>query len=101
MLIYSPAGVTLNNERVINVMMLSHYLVWLHTYDEASVTKLLHLDDPQDVPWAVELMMAIMEFSKSQQSIVQDPFSADVDTYADIISIHQCQPITYGENPIP
>ncbi|KAG1847481.1 hypothetical protein C8R48DRAFT_615602, partial [Suillus tomentosus] len=86
-LIRSPAGITLNNGRVINAMMLSRYLVWLPAYDEASVTKLLHPDDPQDVPRAVELMLAIIEFSKSQQPIVQDPFSTDVDTRADIISI--------------
>ncbi|KAG1882382.1 hypothetical protein F4604DRAFT_1879480 [Suillus subluteus] len=87
MIICSPAGITLNNGHVINAMMLSHYLVWLPAYDEASVTKLLHPDDPQDVPRAVELMLAIIEFSKSQQPIVQDLFSTDVDTHADIISI--------------
>ncbi|KAG1763978.1 hypothetical protein EV702DRAFT_1182661 [Suillus placidus] len=87
MLICSPAGITLNNGRIINTMMLSCYLVWLPAYDEASVTKLLHPDDLQDVPRAVELMLAIIEFSKSQQSIVLDPFSTDVDTHADIISI--------------
>lgn len=68
-------------------MMLSRYLVWLPTYDEASVTKLLHPDDPQDVPWAIELMQAIVEFSKSQHSLLNDSFSTDVNTRADLVSI--------------
>ncbi|KAG1725128.1 hypothetical protein EDB19DRAFT_1897825 [Suillus lakei] len=68
-LIRSPAGIVLNNGRVINAMMLSRYLVWLPAYDEASVTKLLHPDDPQDVPRAIELMQAIVDFSKSHNVI--------------------------------
>jgi hypothetical protein len=58
-------------------MMLSRYLVWLPAYDEASITKLLHPDDPQDVPQAIELMQAIVEFSKSQHSLLNDSFSTD------------------------
>ncbi|KAG2740642.1 hypothetical protein P692DRAFT_201842448 [Suillus brevipes Sb2] len=65
-LIWSPAGIVLNNGCVINSMMLMCYLVWLPTYGEAAVMKLLHLDDPQDVPRAVELMLAIIDFSHSQ-----------------------------------
>ncbi|KAG1837066.1 hypothetical protein C8R48DRAFT_623007 [Suillus tomentosus] len=49
-LIRSPAGITLNNGHIINAMMLSWYLIWLPAHDEASVTKLLHPDNPQDVP---------------------------------------------------
>ncbi|KIK33635.1 hypothetical protein CY34DRAFT_49850, partial [Suillus luteus UH-Slu-Lm8-n1] len=86
-LIRSPAGIVLNNGCVINAMMLSRYLVWLPAYDEASVTKLLHPDDPQDVPRAIELMQAIVEFSKSQHSLLNDSFSTNVDTRADLISI--------------
>ncbi|KAG1784491.1 uncharacterized protein HD556DRAFT_1451724 [Suillus plorans] len=55
-LICSPAGIVLNNGRVINTMMLSRYLVWLPAYDEASVMKLLHPDDPQDVPRPLNLV---------------------------------------------
>ncbi|KIK32417.1 hypothetical protein CY34DRAFT_55944, partial [Suillus luteus UH-Slu-Lm8-n1] len=86
-LIRSPAGIVLNNGRVINAMMLSRYLVWLPAYDEASVTKLLHPDDPQDVPRAIELMQAIVNFSKSQHAILDNSFSTDVDTRADLVSI--------------
>jgi hypothetical protein len=64
-LVRSPAGIVLNNGCIINSMMLVCYLVWLPAYDEAAVTKLLHPDDPQDVPCAVALMLAIIEFSTS------------------------------------
>ncbi|KAG1738230.1 hypothetical protein EDB19DRAFT_1983776 [Suillus lakei] len=87
MLIRSPAGIVLNNGRVINAMMLSRYLVWLPAYDEASVMKLLHPDDPQDVPRAIELMQAIVDFSKSQYSLLSNSFSTDVDTRANLMSI--------------
>lgn len=67
--------------------MLARYLVWLPAYDEAAVTKLLHPDDPQDVPRAIELMLAIIEFSKSQWHVLNDSFSLEVDTCTDLISI--------------
>ncbi|KAG1837325.1 hypothetical protein DFJ58DRAFT_734444 [Suillus subalutaceus] len=86
-LIRSAARIVLNNSRVINSMMLSRYLVWLPAYNEASVMKLLHPDDPQDVPRAIELMQAIVEFSKSQYSILNDSFSTDVNTRANLVSI--------------
>ncbi|KAG1842417.1 hypothetical protein F4604DRAFT_1884751 [Suillus subluteus] len=82
-LIRSPAGIVLNNGRVINSMMLARYLVWLPSHDEAAVTKLLHPDDPQDVPRAVELMLAIIELSNYQT----DSFSTDIETRADLVSI--------------
>jgi hypothetical protein len=68
-------------------MMLVHYLVWLPAYDEAAVTKLLHPDDPQDVPRAVALMQAIIEFSTSQHHVTNNSFSLDIDTRADLASI--------------
>ncbi|KAG1866670.1 hypothetical protein F4604DRAFT_2023153 [Suillus subluteus] len=86
-LIRSPAGIVLNNGHVINAMMLSRYLIWLPAYDKVSVTKLLHPDDPQDVPQAIELMQAIVEFSKSQHSLLNDSFSTNVNTREDLISI--------------
>ncbi|KAG1751967.1 hypothetical protein EDD22DRAFT_850668 [Suillus occidentalis] len=86
-LIRSPSGIVLNNGRIINSMMLVRYLVWLPAYDETSVIKLLHPDDPQDVPWAIELMQAIVDFSKSQHAILNDSFSSDVETRADLMSI--------------
>jgi hypothetical protein len=86
-LICSPAGIVLNNGRIINTMMLSRCLVWLPTYDEASVTKLLHPDDPQDVPRAIELMQVIVDFAKSQHSLLSNSFMTDVDTRADLMSI--------------
>ncbi|KAG1743139.1 hypothetical protein EDB19DRAFT_1633376 [Suillus lakei] len=87
-LIWSPAGIVLNNGRVINSMMLACYLTWLPAYEEAAVTKLLYPDDPQDIPRAVELMLAIIEFSNSQLHISNDSFSMDVDTRADVASIY-------------
>ncbi|KAG2742207.1 hypothetical protein P692DRAFT_201659687, partial [Suillus brevipes Sb2] len=87
-LIRSPAGIVLNNGRVINSMMLARYLAWLPAYEEAAVTKLLYPDDPQDVPRAVELMLAIIEFSNSQLHISNDSFSMDIDTRADVASIN-------------
>jgi hypothetical protein len=58
-------------------MMLAWYLVWLPAYDEAAVTKILHPDDPQDDPRAVELILAIID----------DSFSTDIETCADLQSI--------------
>lgn len=81
-------GIVLNNGRVINSMMLAHYLVWLPAYEEAAVMKLLYPDDPQDDPWAVELMLAIIEFSNSQLHVANDSFSLDVNTRADVTSIY-------------
>jgi hypothetical protein len=68
-------------------MMLVRYLVWLPAYDEAAVTKLLHPDDPQDVPRAVALMQAIIEFSTSQHHVTNNSFSLDIDTHANLASI--------------
>ncbi|KAG1731439.1 hypothetical protein EDD22DRAFT_982574 [Suillus occidentalis] len=76
-LIRSPSGIVLNNGCIINSMMLACYLVWLPAYDEAAVMKLLHPDDPQDVPCAVELILAI----------IHNLFSMDIDTHADLKSI--------------
>ncbi|KAG2029090.1 hypothetical protein BDR03DRAFT_1051571, partial [Suillus americanus] len=73
-LIRAPRGIVINNGR-------------LPAYDEAAVTKLLHPDDPQDVPRAVELMLAIIKFSQSQCHVLDDSFSLEVNTHADLISI--------------
>ncbi|KAG0700353.1 hypothetical protein DFH29DRAFT_807752 [Suillus ampliporus] len=86
-LIQSPAGIVLNNGRVINSMVLLCYLVWLPAYDEEAVVKLLYPDDPQDVPHAMELMQAIVKFCKHQQHAINDSFSTDIDTRADLNSI--------------
>ncbi|KAG1792504.1 uncharacterized protein HD556DRAFT_1214282, partial [Suillus plorans] len=86
-LIRSPAGIVLNNGRVINSMVLLCYLVWLPAYDEEAVVKLLYPDVPQDVPRAMELMQAIIEFCKHQQHTINDSFSTDIDTHADLNSI--------------
>ncbi|KAG2114960.1 hypothetical protein BD769DRAFT_1629965 [Suillus cothurnatus] len=52
-----------------------------------AITKLLYPDNPQDVPRAVELMLAIIEFSNSQCSIINDSFAPDIDTHMDLQSI--------------
>jgi hypothetical protein len=86
-LLQSPAGVMLNNGHIINSMMLARYLIWLPVFDEVAITKLLYPDDLQDVPRAVELMFAIIEFSNSQRSIINNLFAPNVDTRADLQSI--------------
>ncbi|KAG1852547.1 hypothetical protein F4604DRAFT_1933696 [Suillus subluteus] len=86
-LIRSPAGITLNNGRIINTMMLSRYLLWLPAYDEASVSKVLHPDNPQDVPRAIELMQAIIAFSKLNHTSIDDSFSTNIDIHADLMAI--------------
>lgn len=68
-------------------MMLSRYLLWLPAHDEASVTKLLHPDDPQDVPRAIELMQAIITFSKLQHDSIDSSFSTNIDIRADLAAI--------------
>jgi hypothetical protein len=86
-LLQSLAGVMLNNGRIINSMMLTRYLIWLPAFNEVAITKLLYPDNPQDVPCAVELMLAIIEFSNSQCSIINNLFAPDVDTCVDLQSI--------------
>jgi hypothetical protein len=68
-------------------MMLSSYPLWLPAYDEASVTKVLHPDDPQDVPHAIELMQAIIAFSKLKHVSINDSFSTNVNIRADLMAI--------------
>jgi hypothetical protein len=68
-------------------MMLTCYLVWLPVYDKAAMTKLLHPDDPQDIPHAVALMQAIIEFSTSQRHVTNNLFSLDIDTHVNLASI--------------
>lgn len=67
--------------------MLARYLVWLPAYDKAAVMKLLHPDDPQDIPRAIELILAIIQLSKSHHTLLSDSFSMDIDTRADLKSI--------------
>ncbi|KAG2336359.1 hypothetical protein BDR05DRAFT_896821, partial [Suillus weaverae] len=86
-LIRSPVGITLNNGRIINAMMLSRYLLWLPAHNEASITKLLHPDDPQDVPRAIELMQAIITFSQLQHDSIDSSFSTNIDIRADLAAI--------------
>ncbi|KAG2030716.1 hypothetical protein BDR03DRAFT_986894 [Suillus americanus] len=81
--IFKP-GIVLNNGRVINSMVLLHYLVWLPAYNKEAVVKLLYPDDPQDVPRAIELMQAIVEFCKHQHHAINDSCSTDIDTRADL-----------------
>ncbi|KAG2034010.1 hypothetical protein BDR03DRAFT_935427 [Suillus americanus] len=86
-LIRSPAHMTLNNGCIINAMMLSWYLLWLPAHNEASITKLLHPDDPQDVLRAIELMQAIIMFSQLQHNSIDNSFSTGVNIRADLVVI--------------
>ncbi|KAG2051216.1 hypothetical protein BDR06DRAFT_973933 [Suillus hirtellus] len=76
MLIHSTARIILNNGHVINSMMLSRYLVWLPTYDKASITKLLHSDDPQDILQAIESMQAINVIFNTTKQQLLDPYKS-------------------------
>lgn len=67
--------------------MLSRYLLWLPTQDEASITKLLHPDNPQDVPRAIELMQAIITFSQLQHDSINNSFSTNINICADLAAI--------------
>ncbi|KAK7021009.1 hypothetical protein R3P38DRAFT_3318281 [Favolaschia claudopus] len=80
-LIRSAAGMALSNGRIINPAVLTRFLARLPEQSEDSVRKVLFPDDPQDVPRAVELMEAIIDF------LAFDFGQVDADTAADLDSI--------------
>jgi hypothetical protein len=74
------------NGRVINPAVLTRLLARLPDQSADSVQKLLFPDDPQDVPRAVELMEAIIEFLACDFGQVNADTAADLDS---IRPIHQ------------
>jgi hypothetical protein len=56
--IRSCSGIYVNGQSI-NTFLLEWYLVWIDGLDESAVQHLLHPDDPQDVPCAVELLTAV------------------------------------------
>ncbi|KAJ6497248.1 hypothetical protein DFH09DRAFT_893381, partial [Mycena vulgaris] len=80
-LLRSAAGMALCNGRIINPAVLTRFLARLPEQTDDSVRKLLFPDDPQDVPRAVELMEAVIEF------LASDFGPVDADTAADLDSI--------------
>ncbi|KAK6968887.1 hypothetical protein R3P38DRAFT_3508554 [Favolaschia claudopus] len=80
-LIRSAAGMALCNGRIINPAVLTRFLARLPDQSEDPVRTLLFPDDPQDVPRAVELMEAIIEF------LAYDFGEVNADTAADLDSI--------------
>ncbi|KAH7926994.1 hypothetical protein BV22DRAFT_1103933 [Leucogyrophana mollusca] len=83
-LIRSQAGITLNNGQIIGAAVLSRFLTWLPGHDDASVQRLLHPTDPQDVPRAIDCMKAIIKVSK-----IALPDDTDVCTLSDMAAIRQ------------
>ncbi|KAK6987917.1 hypothetical protein R3P38DRAFT_3445739 [Favolaschia claudopus] len=80
-LIRSAAGMALCNGRIINPAVLTQFLARLPDMSEDSVRNILFPDDPQDVPRAVELMEAVIDF------LAFDFGQVDADTAADLDSI--------------
>ncbi|KAJ7934278.1 hypothetical protein B0H13DRAFT_1700536 [Mycena leptocephala] len=79
-LIRSAAGMALCNGRVINPAVLTRLLARLPDQSADSVQKLLFPDDPQDVPRAVKLMEAIIEFLACDFGQVNADTAADLDS---------------------
>ncbi|KAF7354428.1 hypothetical protein MVEN_01131800 [Mycena venus] len=80
-LLRSPAGIVLNNGRVINPTMLARYLIQLPNQNTESVHALLFPHDSQHVPCAVELLLSVIMVGK------RDYGSMDADTCADVDSL--------------
>jgi hypothetical protein len=68
------------NGRIINPAVLTRFLARLPDQSADSVQKLLFPDDPQDVPRAVELMEAIIEFLACDFGEVNADSAADLDS---------------------
>ncbi|KAK7007144.1 hypothetical protein R3P38DRAFT_3403891 [Favolaschia claudopus] len=79
-LIRSAAGMALCNGRIINPAVLTRFLARLPDLSEDSVRKILFPDDPQDVPRAVELMEAIIDFLAFDFGQVNADTAADLDS---------------------
>ncbi|KAI6157458.1 hypothetical protein BKA82DRAFT_26280 [Pisolithus tinctorius] len=73
----------LNNGHCINTFLLEHYLPCVEGMDDDTVTRLLYPNDPQDVPHAIELMMALIKLGNITQ-----PHDLNINTAADVDALH-------------
>ncbi|KAF8199231.1 hypothetical protein K438DRAFT_1759131 [Mycena galopus ATCC 62051] len=80
-LLRSAAGMALCNGRIINPAVLTRFMARLPEQTDDSVRKLLFPDDPQDVPRAVELMEAIIDFIACNFGEVDADTAADFDSF--------------------
>ncbi|KAJ7031846.1 hypothetical protein C8F04DRAFT_1360484 [Mycena alexandri] len=87
-LLRSPAGMAVNNGRIINPTMLARYLIRLPDQDTASVHDLLFPNDAQDVPRAVKLLLGVITLGDL------DYGAADPNTCTDIDALRLLAAIT-------
>ncbi|KAJ6584060.1 hypothetical protein DFH09DRAFT_1028949 [Mycena vulgaris] len=78
-LLRSVQGIVLNNGRVINPAMLARYLLLLPNETTDSVHKMLFPDDPQHVPHAVELLLAVIAVGELDHGAMDADTCADID----------------------
>ncbi|KAJ7847960.1 hypothetical protein B0H13DRAFT_2404873, partial [Mycena leptocephala] len=86
-LLRSPAGIALNNGRIINPTMLARYLIRLPNQDTASVHDLLFPHDPQDVPRAIELLLGVIALGELDYSAADANTCSDVDALRLLASV--------------
>ncbi|KAJ7078970.1 hypothetical protein C8R44DRAFT_654303, partial [Mycena epipterygia] len=78
-LLRSVQGIVLNNGRVINPAMLGRCLLLLPNETSDSVRKMLFPDDPQHVPHAVELLLAVIAVGELDHGAMDANTCADID----------------------
>ncbi|KAJ7150437.1 hypothetical protein C8R43DRAFT_829032, partial [Mycena crocata] len=78
-LLRSPSGIVLNNGRVINATMLARYLLRLPDVTPEFVQQLLFPHDAQDVPRAIQLLVAIIAIGELQFDAMDADTCADID----------------------
>ncbi|KAI0791765.1 hypothetical protein C8Q75DRAFT_715496 [Abortiporus biennis] len=83
-LLRQQAGITLNNGRVVNALMLSYYFMHLLQLLETKVRNLVFTDDGQDVPKALEFIHTISQLC----DIDLTPYSNNINLLTDLDSIH-------------
>ncbi|KAI0068069.1 hypothetical protein BV25DRAFT_1875223 [Artomyces pyxidatus] len=79
-LIRSPSGLLLNGGRTITSSLLERYLVFFSDHTLESAKRLLHPDDAQDVPRAIDLMQGIITLSEIPQTTTDPDVAADLDS---------------------
>ena len=89
-MLQSTHGMVLGNGCQMDAKKLKRYLSWLDDCDEEKAKRLMYLDDPQDVPRAIELMHAIIRLGHTNPT--QPPYTPfgqipNVDIYIDFETI--------------
>ncbi|KIL00867.1 hypothetical protein PAXRUDRAFT_29491 [Paxillus rubicundulus Ve08.2h10] len=80
----------LNHGCCINEYMLELYFPWVHGVDKPKACKLLYPDDPQDDPYAMELMLEIISLghpNPRETSLCVEGCPTDPDTLVDFRAI--------------